>query len=140
MPGKILPDKALEQYLRSGLKDTQIVARLRKDHDIAVTRQAISAWRKRRGMEMRPQSPRAMPWRLRPEHRQMEAARAIRLYARRERGEPIPPEEQARLDRTLAHLEEADGVFHYDPDSFPDTGWVIVRRRPGVDHGIIREP
>lgn len=133
--------------MRSGLKDTQIVERLDREHHIRVTRQAISAWRKRRGMNMQPQPPRAMPWDLRPEHRTLEPARAIRLYARRERGEKLPPEEQERLDRALANLDAVKdepgfggrrGVFHYERDT--DEGWFIVPRRPGVDHGIVREP
>lgn len=139
MPGKILPDKQLEQWMREGKTDTQIVQLLQQHpHFITVTRQAISAWRKRRGLQMRPQAPSAMPWRLRPEHRQMEPARVIRLRARLDRGETIPAEEQARLDKAVEYLDSVGGVFHYDPDTLE--GWFVVPRRPGVDTGLVRVP
>jgi len=97
MPGRILPDDLLRRWTREGKTDREMLDLLEGQLNISVTRQAISAWRKRRGMEMNTQPPQAMPWRLRPEHRAAEPARAIRLYARRERGDAIEPEDEARL-------------------------------------------
>lgn len=146
MPGKVLPDKELEQWMRQGLKDAEIVEKLRSDKAIIVTRQAISAWRKRRGMNMRAQSPRTLPWKVSEEHRQMEPARAIRLYARRERGEVLQASEEIRLNRVLDALGK-DKVFHYLPEPMRlangqtlAAGWIMVPRRAGVDKGIVREP
>ena len=85
MPGRILPDDLLRRWTREGKTDREMLDLLEDQLNISVTRQAISAWRKRRGMEMNSQPPQAMPWRLRPQHRAAEPARAIRLYARRER-------------------------------------------------------
>lgn len=139
MPGKVLPDKLIEQWMRSGKTDAEIVRLLVAQENISVTRQAISAWRKRKGMGMKAQPPRAMPWDLRPEHRAMEPARTIRNFARVQRGETLPAEEQQRLDRALAYLDSVGGVYHYDP-SFEE-GWFVVPRRPGVDDaGIVRVP
>ena len=138
MPGRILPDDLLRRWTHEGKTDREILVLLEEQLNISVTRQAISAWRKRRGTEMKSQPPQAMPWRLRPEHRAAEPARAIRMYARRERGEKIDPEDLARLLRAEEHLHEVDGVFHYDPDT-PE-GWFVVPRRKGVDTGIFRDP
>ena len=136
MPGRILPDDLLRRWTREGKTDREILDLLEQHLNISVTRQAISAWRKRRGMEMNSQPPQAMPWRLRPEHRAKEPARAIRLYARRERGDRIDPEDEVRLRRVEAFLRERGGVFDYDPDTIK--GWIIVPRRDGVDTGIFR--
>ena len=138
MPGRILPDDLLRRWTREGKTDREMLDLLEDQLNISVTRQAISAWRKRRGMEMNSQSPQAMPWRLRPEHRAAEPARAIRLYARRERGDEIEPEDEARLRRAEEYLHEVGGVFHYDPDTVE--GWFVVARREGVDTGLYRDP
>lgn len=138
MPGKILPDKVLEALMREGKTDGQIVKYLAEHHAITVTRQAISAWRRRRGDDMRPLPPKAMPWRLREEHRQTEPAKVIRWHARLERGEKLGPEDQARHDKALAVLAERNAVFHYDAST--PQGWFLVERRPGVDTGIVRDP
>lgn len=135
MPGKILPDSLLQQLMRQGLTDGQIVRHLAENENIVVTRQAISAWRKRRGAEMKEQSPRAVPWDLRPEHRQMEPARVIRLFARRQRGEAISPEDEVRLDKALDYLGD-EWVFGYEPS----LGFYRVAREPEDGDGIVRRP
>lgn len=138
MPGKLLPDAKLEELTRSGKTDPEILVWLAENENITVTRQAISAWRKRRGMNMRPASPQRMPWTLKPEHARQEPARAIRWYARREAQLPLAPRDAERLDRVIEHLNAVHGVFFYNPDT--PQGWFIVERRDGVDKGIIREP
>lgn len=138
MPAKILSDSLLGRLMREGKTDAQVVRYLAEHENITVTRQAISAWRKRRGQDMRPLSPRAMPWTLREEHRQLEPAKVIRWHARVERGDPIPDADRVRYERAIAVLKERDAVFDYDPNS--DHGWRLTPRRPGVDTGIIREP
>lgn len=137
MPGKLLPDHKLQRWLAEGKSYGEIVRLLEEEDNIVVTRQAISAWKRRRGEEMNPQPESAMPWRLRPEHRQMEPARVIRLWARRQRGDDLRPEDEARLTKAVAHLEAVGGVFHYNPDTAQ--GWWITPRRPGIDTGIVRE-
>lgn len=137
MPGKILPDKLVEQLMRSGKTDGEIVKHLRDQENIAVTRQAISAWRRRRGDQKRVMPPKAMPWKLREEHLQTEPARVIRWHARVERGEELTLPDRVRYERALKHLRENDLVFHYDAET--EQGWFLVPRRP-QDTGIVREP
>lgn len=138
MPGKILPDSLLEQLGRRGFTDGEVVKYLREHENIVVTRQAISAWRRRRGEQKRQMPPRAIPWRLRPEHAQSKPARVIRWHARVERGEPLTEEERARYEKALKLLRERDVVFHYDRDT--EQGWFLVPRREGIDNGVVREP
>lgn len=135
MGQKIIPDHLVERWTNEGLTDAQIVERLERELHITVTRQAITAWRKRSGLPpKREDRPRAMPWDLRPEHRYMEPARIIRLWVKRERGAELSPEDQSRLDRGLKALGE-DLVFMYAPDS--EHVWYRVPRRP-EDTGIWR--
>ena len=138
MAGKVLPDSLLLRLMREGKTDGQIVRYLAEHEDITVTRQAISAWRKRRGDDMRPQAPKALPWTLRPEHRQLEPARVIRWHARVERGEELDPADRVRYDRAMKRLQDDRVVIHYDPDT--PQGWFVLPRREGIDLGIIREP
>jgi hypothetical protein len=138
MGSKILPDSLLVRLIREGKNDTQIRDYLREHESITVTRQAISAWRSRRGNPMRPMVEKAVPWVLRPEHVNSEPARAIRWYRRRELGLPIDDNETTRLNRVVAHLDHVAGVLHYEPSQ--PQGWVIAPRRPGIDLGIVRVP
>ena len=138
MPGKILPDHLVQRLLREGKSYGEVVRYLEEHENIVVTRQAISAWRKRRGDDMSFLSPQAMPWKLRDEHRQLEPAKVIRWHARVERGDALTPADQRRYDRAMAHLREHDAVIHYDPDT--EQGWFLVPRREGVDTGVVRDP
>lgn len=140
MGKKLLPDKQIEMLVRSGKGDTEIVRYLQEHDNISVTRQAIQAWRKRNAQESKHgrEIVYSMPWRIRPEHSSLEAARAIRWQARVDAGLPVSPEDLDRLARVKRHLGAVDGVFHYEPDT--PQGWFIVSRRPGVDTGIVRNP
>lgn len=147
MPGKILPDNQIEQWVRAGKKNTEIVRLLEERYHITVTRQAISVWRNRHGDDMAPKPPKRMPWKVREEHRQTTAARAIRASLRQAAGETLPAEEALRLAHATEHLKriaEEQGwrhgaVFHYDPEAV-EGGWLVVERRAGVDTGIVRDP
>lgn len=138
MPGKIIPDNLVERLTREGKSDGEIVAYLRDHEHITVTRQGISAWRRRRGDQKRVMPPRAIPWKLRQEHLQTEPARVIRWHARVTRGETLSDGDRLRYEKAIKHLEEHDLVFHYDRDT--EQGWFLVPRRPGIDKGIVLEP
>jgi hypothetical protein len=78
-----------------------------------------------------------VPWQLRPEHRQLHAAKMLRAKSRVDRGEPIGAIQRRQLETWLAGLEADDAVIHYDPDT--EQGFWRVPRRAGVDD-IIRDP
>lgn len=138
MPAKKLPDALIDQLVRDGKSDREILDYLEEHENIVATRQALSIRRKRRGDGMRPRVPPAVPWKLREEHAKTAPANAIRWYARREAGLPLSPEESIKLERMVAHLDLKGGVLHYEPE-LPG-GWRIVPRRDGIDTGIVRNP
>lgn len=148
MPKKILPESEMRRWLRQGKSNAEIVRLLDEQHNIRVTRQAVSVWKKRAGLEMdgRYRQPRALPWRVKPEHRQLEPARAIRIQARLDRGQKVDPTELARLERAKEHLRriaaeqgwQTGAVFHYEEDT--PQGWFVVPRRPEGDGVLTRTP
>jgi hypothetical protein len=137
VPRKLIPDHKVRQMLRAGKTHKEIVEALAREDHIYVTPQAISAWRRRNGVEMNSRNRTGYPGRIAPEHRQMLATRAIQWYNRREAGEKIPPAAERRLESVLKRLRAADAVFHYDPDTLE--GWWTVPRREG-DHPLYRVP
>lgn len=136
----------MRQWVREGKTNAEIVRLLAEREGVSVSRQAISVWKRRAGVEMKDQPAKGMPWKVKEEHRQLEAARAIRNFNRVRRGDTLPEREQRRLDKAIESLAEIaseqgwkhGAVFHYEPDT--DSGWFVVARRPGVDKGIVREP
>lgn len=138
MPAPVLPEQTLHRLHREGKSDSQILAYLAEHENVHVTKQAISNWRKRRGIEKATFAKSSFPWTLRPEHRSLEPAKVIRWHARVQRGEPLTPSDRARYERALAHMRAGDLVIHYDPST--ERGWMLVPRRKGVDKGIVREP
>jgi hypothetical protein len=47
---------------------------------------------------------------------------------------------EAQLDTFLRSMAEGGWVVEYDPEKYPDEGFVRVPRREGIDEGLIREP
>ena len=138
MAGKMLPDKLVERLDRENKTDMQIVQHLAEHENVHVTRQAISAWRRRRGLARRQVQPKAVPWKLRPEHVHSALAKAIRIHGMVQQGLTINDDDRARYERVMERLAQDDVVIHYDADT--EQGWFLVPRRPGVDDGIVREP
>ena len=71
-----------------------------------------------------------IPWELAPEDRGRQDAQMLRLLDREERGEPIPPREQRRLDSWRRRLDEEDASVGYFPHTTERFVW-ITPRRPG---------
>lgn len=139
MPGKLIPDHLVARLVDEGKTDGEIRDYLAERENLQVTRQAITNWRRRRGDEPRQLAvPRAIPWKVAKEHATLQPARVIRWYARRQAGLPLAEPEARALDRAMRDLAQVDGVLTYVPGTAE--GWFVVKRRPGVDEGIIREP
>ena len=135
---KKLPDDLVAQLIEEGLSGPEIVTYLREHRGIAVTRQAITVWKKRNGYDMRPTLHGWAQWDVTPEHQNMEPYRLIKLWERKQRGWRLNAAEERRLESGLKFLaRHGDMVFHYDPDR-KGGPWFIVPRRPGVDTGIVR--
>ena len=122
-----------DQLLRAGLSQREVAARY------GVTQSAIAAAR-RRGMlkEGNTAYQSALPWRVRPEHLQLNVAKMLRCVYRLERGEAIGESNRRAVDSFIAGLQASDAVIHYDPEVSPY--FFRVPRRPGVDLGWVRDP
>lgn len=143
MPAKILPDSEVDQLIRQGMTDREVAQYLEKHHNIKVTGNAITAWRHRRGEELRRgRHSDLLPWTVTAEHSGKYIPKMLRFEARRRNGETLAPRDLRRLEIFKEKLRAANegrgGVVHYDP--LTEEGWWIVERRPGVDDGMIRDP
>lgn len=139
MPAKKIPDLLVERlYEEEGLTATEIVEYLRVHMGIEVSREALAMWRKRRGLDRKPASPKRIPWKLRPEHTSTVEAQAIRSHSRREDGLVVDDERTRILKRMEERLYPRGLVIHYDPAT--EQGWWYVPARPGIDLGLVREP
>lgn len=143
MPGPKLPREQVLRWLSQGITQQEIV-RMLEAEGIEATQSAVSMLKLRHASGEREASMRTrvradlVPWQLRPEHRQLHAAKMLRAKSRLDRGEPISPVQRRQLETWLAGLEAEDAVIHYEPDT--DQGFWRVPRRPGIDTTIIRDP
>jgi hypothetical protein len=133
-----IDDKQVEQLLRSGWTQGRVVEWY-KGKGIDVTQsaisQAISAGRIKVDTN---RNAGAIPWKLKPEHRHLHAARMLRTLARMEAGREIGVSLQKQVKTWREGLELENSVITYDPDT-PEGFW-RVPRRPGIDLGWVRDP
>lgn len=78
------------------------------------------------------------PWRIKVQHNQRYPLKMLRLVRKTRNGADLTKEEQKRLDSWLGEMRRADAVVHYDPDT--EQGFWYVRRRPGADKDLVRDP
>ena len=142
MPGPKLPRELVLRWLAEGVTQREIVERLAQQV-VDTTQSAVAMLKARHATGKRAETMRTatradlLPWSLRPEHRQLHAAKMLRAKSRLDRGEDIGPSQKRQLESWLAGLEADQACIHYDPDT--EQGFWRVPRRPGLD-GIIRDP
>ena len=133
-----LDDSEIEQMLRSGKTQQQVVA-IYRERGLDITQSAISqAISSGRIKVDTNRNSGAVPWKLKAEHRWLNSARMLRTLARLERGLPVGPSLEAQVKVWKEGLEEEGSVITYDPDT--KEGFWRVPRRPGIDLGWVREP
>lgn len=133
-----LDDKLVEQMLRAGKTQMEVVDYYRAK-GIEVTQSAISQAIKVGRIKI--DTNRAgggIPWKLKPEHRHLHAARMLRTLARLESGRPIGKTLESQVESWVRGLQEEDSVIAYDPDT--EEGFWRVPRRPGIDLWYYRDP
>lgn len=133
-----LDDSEVEQLLRAGAAQLEVV-RMYRDRGVDVTQSAISqAISSGRIKVNTDRNSGGIPWKLRPEHRHLHAARMLRTLARLEAGLEVGPSllDQARTWREGLEIENS--VITYDPET--KEGFWRVPRRPGIDTGWVRDP
>lgn len=102
-----------------------------------VSRAAVSEFvHKHRLVEKRARYSEFIPWRVKVEHQHAYEIRMLRLAARRDRGESLNPRDERYLDSWVATMAEVDAVVDYDERDGP----YYVRRRHGIDRGLVYEP
>lgn len=137
MAEKKIPDGLMAELIEGGLNNQEIVDELWRRRQTRVTRQAISAWRKRNGYPMQVKlDPNWCPWEVEPEHMNMEPYRLLRMHARMRQGLPMdtPSMERVRAVENFLARVGFDAVFDYRPEQEPY--WFVVPRVEG-DRGIM---
>lgn len=138
MAEKKIPDGLMAELIEAGLSNQQIVDELWKRRQTRITRQGVSAWRKRNGYPMQDKIDlNWCPWEVLPEHRQDEVYRVLRWTARKAQGLPISKEGEARVrsGRNFLAKLDFDAVFLYNPEK-EGGPWFVVPRVEG-DRGIM---
>jgi len=96
-------------------------------------------FRRRRGLTRRIiRNDDLIPWAVGEVHRWAYPLALLRMEGRLRAGRTVSRADHARLDSWHEKLGADDLVVHYDPDT--DEGFFYVKRRPGIDTDLIREP
>lgn len=92
----------------------------------------------------RPRHANLIPWKVATKHAHAFPVQMLRLLARRNQGQELPPEKQRMLDKWLKEVREADVVVCYDPEQPPNAaspatgGFFYSRRRESDGKSLIR--
>ena len=134
-----LDDNEVEQLLRSGRTQMEVVQMYRDVKGVDVSQSAISqAIASGRIKVDTERSTGGVPWKLEPRHRHLHQARMLRTQARLDAGLPIGPTLVRQVEAWRKGLELDDAVVHYDPTT--EEGFWRVPRRVGIDHWWVRDP
>lgn len=130
---QVLDYAEVNKLLRAGYTQQQVADKA------GTTQSAISAAR-RRGVvtEGRGWVRSAIPWALRPEHRNLNVPKMLRCAARLEAGETIGESNRKAARQFIEGLRLQGAVIHYDPEVAPY--FFRVPRREGVDAWLVRDP
>lgn len=133
MPAKLIPDQEVSALLDAGWSLVRISEWLRKERGISVSPDAISIWRRRRGMpRIRPSSAvEIIPWKIEPQHRFKHALVMLRAESRVRRGGVLPATVAADHRNWRKRVREQNLVVEYRPDTAE--GFFYVPKRPGED-------
>lgn len=141
-PGGKLPDCRGMKMLRDRGWSYQDI-----QNEYGVSNQAVAAKLRQCGYtEDRIDYSTILPWKVRPEDRNLNTYMRLKAAARQEMGvgKPLTPRRQRDLDQWLTHLANKDLVVHYGrgrtAEGQIEYGFHYVARRPGVDSWIIRNP
>jgi hypothetical protein len=115
--------------------------------EYGVSNQAVTAKLRRCGLTKdRVNYSSVLPWKIRPEHRNLNITVLLKAAARQRMGvgKPLTDRKQRELDVWLKKLDDNDVVVMYgrgrSPDGEISFGYHFVPRRPGIDDWIIRKP
>jgi len=138
MPAKRLPPTSWIIARRDeGMTWDQIREAGHQEWKVWATTAAYQMAYKRGGGEpTRPRYTVELPWRIAADHNNAYDAHMLRIAGRLREGNKVTADERRQFDNWSARLRDANAVVHYTPEH----GFVWVRKRPGKDRGLIREP
>lgn len=139
LPGEVVDDEELFGWIAFDRTDEWIRQEYERRYNRHLTDEALAAARDR--FTTAPpfmRRPNLAPWRIRPEHGLSYTLFLLMAEARRRMGDELAEREEVRLDAWLRQLRERDLVVDYDPTT--KEGFRYVRRRPGLDFDIFRDP
>ena len=136
---RYLPSDAKLAQMAKTMTHQQIADAVFAETGIRVNRSTVSAALSRAGLTNRVRYADALPWKkIRTVHNGHYAAQMLRVGARIKAGFEVGESLQDRYDSWARRLQEQDAVVHYDPDTAE--GFHYVKRRVGIDKGLIRNP
>jgi len=136
---RYLPSDAKLSELARTMTHAQIAEYVYKTTGVKVGRSTVSAALSRAGLTNRIRYSDALPWdRIKIEHNGHYAAQMLRAGARIESGQKVSDDLSDRYESWKARLDAEDAVVHYDPNA--GEGFFYVKRRKGIDKGMIRNP
>lgn len=117
----------------------EIAEHVYKTTGVKVGRSTVSAALSRAGLTNRVRYSDALPWdRIKIEHNGHYAAQMLRAGARIESGQEVSGDLRDRYQSWKDRLDAEDAVVHYDPET--SDGFFYVKRRKGMDKGMVRNP
>ncbi|MEV4642784.1 hypothetical protein AB0J80_36130 [Actinoplanes sp. NPDC049548] len=140
MPAKkIQNEDEARRWIEEGKSYPWIILEYKRKYGIETTAAMWSNFRNRNGIEIRyVRDDNLIPWRINDRDRRRYAVEMLRMEARRRAGVEMTPDELQHLESWKAGLAEKDLVVHYAPGT--EKGFYYVKRRPGIDNDLIREP
>jgi hypothetical protein len=123
-----------ERLLRQGLSQAEVAARFGV-HQPAIA-VAIARGRIRHDSGYQRWLPKQ--WKISRSHTNRSLPRKLRMALRLQAGEHLEPKYRDQAEGFIRKLHELDAVIHFDPEVEPY--FFRVRRRPGIDEGLIRNP
>jgi hypothetical protein len=136
---RYLPSDSKLVELARTMTHAEIAEYVYKTTGVKVGRSTVSAALSRAGLTKRIRYSDALPWeRIRVEHNGHYAAQMLRAGARIEAGQEVSQDLSDRYESWKARLDSEDAVVHYDPDTAD--GFFYVKRRKGIDKGMVRSP
>lgn len=127
---RIIPsDRELQRLVNKGFTHQEIADIISEESGTPIARSTVSAALSRAGMTERIRYDEIIPWSpIKVEHNYHYALTMLRLLARRNEGDELDDEKNARLDSWIEKLTNNNAVVVYVPDSA--VGFHYVERKP----------
>jgi len=137
-PSKIVDRAEIRRWISEGKTYRWMVDTYRSKYHLDVSRTMFSNFRRDQDLPPRqsPSLPQVIPWDVREEHRSRGWDLHLHTASRLLDGLTVKPADRSAFSSWWKSMQRRNLVVDYDPE----TGYVGVPRRDGIDAGYIREP